>query len=114
MGSSLYGLGIVLLGVAAAPKPGSPQTPLHLPFADRVRLAEGRQLAELVCERIWPGWGRTEFQVLLVGDSAEFLVLNKVPAPVFFGPYLNSNPFFGTGNGFAPPRRLFLTAGVSF
>jgi len=39
-----------------------------------VRLAEGRQLATRVCDRIWPGWGQTKFQVLLVGDSAEFLV----------------------------------------
>jgi hypothetical protein len=39
-----------------------------------VRLAEGRHLATQVCNRLWPGWGQTEFQVLLVGDSTEFLV----------------------------------------
>jgi hypothetical protein len=49
----------------------------QLPTADRVRLAEGRRLAAQICDRLWPGWGRTAFQVLLVGDSAEFLVDNQ-------------------------------------
>lgn len=74
MRSSLYSLGIVPLGVAAPTETGCAQTLLHLPPADRVRLAEGRQLATRVCNRIWPGWGQTKLQVLLVGDSAEFLV----------------------------------------
>lgn len=74
MRASLYRLGTVLLSVAAPMETGCAQTLLHLPPADRVRLAEGRQLATRVCDRIWPGWGQTKFQVLLVGDSAEFLV----------------------------------------
>jgi len=32
----------------------------------------------------------------------------------YFEPYLQSNPFFSTGNGFAPPRRLHLAAVFSF
>jgi hypothetical protein len=72
--SLLHALGIVLLGLAAPLRTASAQTLLHLQPADRVRLAEGRQLAGRVCDRIWPGWGHTAFQVLLVGDSAEFLV----------------------------------------
>jgi len=72
--SPLRGLGIALLGLAAPLETGSTQTLLHLQPADRVRLAEGRHLADRVCDRIWPGWGRTAFQVLLVADSAEFLV----------------------------------------
>jgi len=67
--ASLYRLGTVLLSVAAPMETGCAQTLLHLPPADRVRLAEGRQLATRVCDRIWPGWGQTKFQVLLVGDS---------------------------------------------
>lgn len=74
MRPSIYGLGIVLLGVAAAPASGRAQTVRHLQHADRVRLAEGRHLADQVCGQLWPGWGHTDFQVLLVGDSAEFLV----------------------------------------
>ena len=67
-------LGIVLLGMVAVPTPGRAQTGFALRQADRVRLAEARRLANGVCDRLWPGWGHTAFQVLLVGDSAEFLV----------------------------------------
>ncbi len=74
MGSSRFGPGLLLLVVAAPLDGGCAQTLLHLQPAERVRLAEGRQLADRVCEGIWPGWGHTNFQVLLVGDSAEFLV----------------------------------------
>jgi hypothetical protein len=70
----IYGVGIVLLGLAAAPVTGRTQTLLELQHADRVRLAEGWHLADQVCDQLWTGWGHTDFQVLLVGDSAEFLV----------------------------------------
>ena len=83
MRSSLYKVGLVLLGLAAPLKPGSAQTLPHLRSPDRVRLAEGRQLAARVCDRVWPGWGQTEFQVLLVGDSAEFLVAPERRPPNF-------------------------------
>ena len=76
---SICSLSIVLLGVAAAPEAGRAQTPVQLQRADRVRLAEGRHLARQICERIWPGWGQTPFQVLLVGDSTEFLVGGRRP-----------------------------------
>jgi len=74
---SIRGLSIVLLGIAAAPETGRAQTVLQLQQADRVRLAEARHLADQVCDQLWPGWGATIFQVLLVGDSAEFLVDNQ-------------------------------------
>jgi hypothetical protein len=53
-------------------------------------------------------------QTQLSTDSQQFLDLPTVPAPPYFGPYLQPNPFFGKGNGFAPPRRLHLAAIVSF
>ena len=31
-----------------------------------------------------------------------------------FAPYLQPNPLFGTGNAFAPPRRLSLSATFEF
>jgi hypothetical protein len=40
--------------------------------------------------------------------------LVTIQAPPYFGPYQVSNKFFGTGNGFAPPRRLYIAAIVSF
>lgn len=76
MRSSIGGLGLLLLGIAA-PATGRAQAAARLPTADRVRLAEGRRLAARICDRLWPGWGRTAFQVLLVGDSTEYLVDNQ-------------------------------------
>jgi hypothetical protein len=67
---------VVLLVLAATANTGRAQA-LRLRHADQVRLAEGRQLAAKICGRLWPGWERTTFQVLLVGDSAEFLVGSK-------------------------------------
>jgi hypothetical protein len=53
----------------------SAQTPLvQVPQPDRVRLAEARRLADRLGEKLWPGWGHTSLGVLLVNDSAEFLI----------------------------------------
>ena len=53
-------------------------------------------------------------QTRLSTDSQQFLDLRRVPAPPYFAPYLQPNPFFATGNGFAPPRRLYFAATASF
>jgi hypothetical protein len=47
-------------------------------------------------------------------DAQQFLDLQTVPAPPYFAPYQQPNPFFATGNGFAPPRRLHIAAVVQF
>jgi hypothetical protein len=75
----------LLLCAASLPAPASAQRPPQLRQKDRVRLAEARRLADRVCERLWPGWGRTKFQVLLVSESAEFLV-GHPPATEAFAP----------------------------
>jgi hypothetical protein len=36
-----------------------------------------------VCGRLWPGWARTTFQTLLVGDSVEFLIAPERPPSGF-------------------------------
>jgi hypothetical protein len=53
-------------------------------------------------------------QTRLSTDAQQYLDLQKVSAPPYFAPYQQSNSFFGTGNGFAPPRRLYLAAVVGF
>ncbi|HEX5106886.1 MAG TPA: carboxypeptidase regulatory-like domain-containing protein [Vicinamibacterales bacterium] len=53
-------------------------------------------------------------QTRLSTDALEYLDLPTTSSPPYFGPYLQPNPFFGTGNAFAPPRRLHLAAVVSF
>lgn len=72
-----------LLLLVALPAPASAQSSPRLRQVDRVRLAEARRLADRVCERLWPGWGRTIFQILLVTDSAEFLVGHPPAAEAF-------------------------------
>ena len=74
MHRSICGVALVLLSLAAAPDAARAQTVPYLTPADRVRLAEGKRLADRLCEQVWRGWGRTPFQVLLLGDSAELLV----------------------------------------
>ena len=51
---------------------------------------------------------------MLTADAQQYLDLRTVPTPPYFAPYLQRNPFFGTGNSFAPPRRLYLAAVVEF
>lgn len=47
--------------------------------ADRVRLAEAFRLADWIGERMWPGWSKTPFAVLLVTRDHEFLVRHPSP-----------------------------------
>jgi hypothetical protein len=83
--SSIAGLGLLLFGAAsaAAPRTGHRHATVELPPADRVRLAEGRRLAARICDQLWPGWGRAVFQVLLVGDSTEYLLDSHRPPDAF-------------------------------
>jgi hypothetical protein len=53
-------------------------------------------------------------QTRLSTDSQKFLDLQTVQTPPYFGPYQQANPFFATGNAFAPPRRVHLAAVVRF
>jgi hypothetical protein len=53
-------------------------------------------------------------QTRLSTDAQQFLDLRKTTAPPFIAPYLEPNPFFSLGNSFAPPRRLHLSAVISF
>jgi hypothetical protein len=56
-------------------------------------------------------------QTKLSTDAQQFLDLPQIEdavVPPFFGPYLEPNPFFGTANQYAPPRRLVLAALVQF
>jgi len=45
-----------------------------LPSADRLRIAEAVRLVQELGDRLWPGQATIPMRVLLVGDSAEFLV----------------------------------------
>ena len=53
-------------------------------------------------------------QTQLSTDSLQYLDLRMVPNPPYIAPYLQANPFFGTRNSFAPPRRLHVAAVLLF
>ena len=46
----------------------------QLPHDDEIRIAEGFRLAQQFQDRIWPGWSKAPFSVLLVTADSEFLV----------------------------------------
>jgi hypothetical protein len=53
-------------------------------------------------------------QTRLSTDAQQYLDLRTTTTPPFIAPYQQPNPFFATGNAFAPPRRLYLSALVGF
>jgi hypothetical protein len=78
---SVCGLGLLLLGAAAAPTVADAQA--DVPRRDRVRLAEAMRLADKLGDDIWPGWTHTPMRVLLVTDSVEFLIGHSEPSVDF-------------------------------
>ncbi|MDH3215564.1 MAG: hypothetical protein OEN01_04625 [Candidatus Krumholzibacteria bacterium] len=66
---------------AASPPTVAPAT--AVPDDDRIRIAEARRLARLVGEKLWPGWSRAPFAVLLVTKDQEFLVHHPHPTSSF-------------------------------
>jgi len=75
----------------------------RLPLAGRTRISlEGRVLNVL------------DAQTQISTDSQQYLDLRTTSAPPYFQPYLQPNPFYATGNQFAPPRRVYLSVLVNF
>lgn len=50
---------------------------------DRVRMAEAFRMGEKLSERVWKGWSKTPFAVLLVTPEYEFLVRHPKPSKDF-------------------------------
>jgi len=76
------GAGLWLLGVAS-PTLGAAQAVPGLQHRDRVRLAESIRLVKELRPGLWPGWERTRLSVLLVTESAEFLIGHSQPSAGF-------------------------------
>jgi hypothetical protein len=70
------------LSSSNARDPGQPNLP-RLPDTDRIRLAEAFRLADTLGNRVWPGWDKAPFAVLLVTPEHEFLVRHPRPTPDF-------------------------------
>jgi hypothetical protein len=50
---------------------------------DRTRLAEAFRLGDQIGDRIWPGWSKAPFAVLLVTPETEFLIRHPKPSADF-------------------------------
>ncbi len=69
----------VALLAAAAAAPGVAPDPPGMHADDRIRLAEAFRLADRVGDRIWPGWSRVPFAVVLVTGDTEYFVRHERP-----------------------------------
>jgi hypothetical protein len=59
------------------------QTNLRLNDLDRVRLAEAFRIGDVLGNRVWPGWNKAPFAVLLVTPNYEFLIGHPKPSSDF-------------------------------
>jgi hypothetical protein len=75
----------------------------RLPFRGRVSAALEARLMNVF-----------DNQTTLSTDALQFLDLRTVPSAPYFAPYQQPNPFFGTGNMFAPPRRLHVALTLNY
>ncbi len=73
---------VFLLGLLASVPVRAGERPA-LPDDDRTRIAEAFRLADAVGNRLWPGWDKAPFAVLLVTPELEFLVRHPRPSADF-------------------------------
>lgn len=59
------------------------EDPPGLTYRDRIRLAEAFQIANHVSNSIWAGWKHTQFSIILVTPSHEFLLRHPNPSNNF-------------------------------
>ncbi len=66
--------------------------------ADRIRMAEAFRMGEKLGERVWKGWSKAPFAVLLVTPEHEFIVRHPQPSKEFvsigYDPLLKSEVYF--------------------
>ena len=72
-------LALVFLGAGALAQEERPQ----LRTEDRVRLAEAFRMGDQLGERVWTGWSKAPFAVLLVTPEYEFLLRHPRPSEDF-------------------------------
>jgi hypothetical protein len=68
---------VIVTGQAAGAHGQAP--PPEMALSDRVRLAEAFQLAEKLGDKVWKGWGKAPFAVVLVTAEYEFLMRHPNP-----------------------------------
>lgn len=69
-----------------------------IPDVDHTRLAEAFRLSKVVDDRIWKGWPKVPFAVMLITPDYEFLIRHPQPSPDFnllgYDPLLQSSIYF--------------------
>ena len=73
----------LLLGVLLLASSASAQGPPVVRKVDRIRVAEAFRLADALGNRLWPGWDKAPFAVLLVTRETEFLIRHPEPSADF-------------------------------
>jgi hypothetical protein len=90
---SSYAL-LLLLSISGL---GVQQIP-SLPETDRIRLAEAFRIGEILGNRVWSGWDKAPFAVLLVTPENEYLVRHPRPSqdftPIGYDSLLKSDIYF--------------------
>ena len=77
--STLLAILFLILSVGPTRAQDHPQ----ISQVDRVRLAEAFRLGDELGDRVWPGWSRAPFAVLLVTPETEFLIRHPKPSADF-------------------------------
>ena len=74
---------IAFLGMISLIAASGAQTPATLPDVDRVRIVEAFRLADILGNRVWPGWDKAPFAILLITPDHEFLIRHPRPSDDF-------------------------------
>ncbi|HEX8773241.1 MAG TPA: hypothetical protein VF735_06510 [Pyrinomonadaceae bacterium] len=73
----------VIMARAQSSNGASPKAQPQLSAPDRIRLAEAFRIGEKLGDKIWKGWSRAPFAVLLVTPEYEFLIRHPKPSEDF-------------------------------
>lgn len=90
---------ILLLVLLLCPIVTFPQSdvPPELRREDKIRIGEAIKISQFVSDNIWSGWSKTDFVILLVTDTHEYLINHTNPSADFtdfyFDAYLNTKVY---------------------
>jgi hypothetical protein len=91
------GLTLFMLLLLSAPLVRAENKP-QVAEVDRVRLTEAFRIGDKLGNRVWPGWNKAPFAVLLVTPEYEFLIRHPQPSADFtlinYDPLLRSNVYY--------------------
>jgi hypothetical protein len=76
-------MALVVLVAILAPSSLHAQPKPSLRDIDRIRLAEAFRIGDKLGDRVWSGWSKAPFAVLLVTKDDEFLIRHPKPSPDF-------------------------------